>query len=55
MKCIQCNEETVYDAPEDYCEQHWFEWFVPREKFNSDEEWQNQIKEDIKNLRKHGW
>lgn len=28
MKCIKCDKESEYDAPECFCEEHWAEWWA---------------------------
>jgi hypothetical protein len=28
MKCIHCDRDATYDAPDDLCTKHWVEWWL---------------------------
>lgn len=28
VKCIHCDRDATYDAPDDLCTKHWVEWWL---------------------------
>jgi hypothetical protein len=28
LKCDECDREATYDSPQNFCDEHWFDWWA---------------------------